>query len=187
VKVKFYTATCDDGYTGLLGEGRVPKNDRKMEAIGALDEANAALGMVRAVSVPEVEKQTILRIQRDLYTLMSEVAATPATVQRFRVIGAEKVTWLEVNIDRLSAQVQIPKEFIIPGDTANGALVDLARTIVRRAERRLADLFFEKELENIHLLRYLNRLSSFLFVFEIHQNIYGGVEKISMAKERKTE
>ncbi len=183
---KFYTTKGDDGYTGLLGEGRVPKNDRKMEAIGALDEANACLGVARSICQPEAEKQTLLHIQRDLYYLMSEVASTPETAERFRKIDAERVSWLEEKTDRLSELVEVPKEFIIPGDIYSAAVVDHARTVVRRAERRLADLYFAGELENIQLLRYINRLSSYCFVLEIFLHKEDGAGKISLAKERKS-
>ena len=81
-----------------------------------------------------------MRIQRDLYGMMSEVAATPENVDKFRVIGSEQIIWLEVQTDYLSKQVEVPREFIVPGDSLAGAALDVARTIARRAERRLVVL-----------------------------------------------
>jgi cob(I)alamin adenosyltransferase len=179
----FYTKTGDDGYTGLLGEGRVPKEDPRLEAVGTLDEASAALGLARASCLDPRSAPLLLQAQRDLYGLMTEVAATPENASRFRSIDAEKVTWLEQQTDLLSSQVEMPKEFILPGDSPASAALALARTIVRRAERRVAQLLHAGELENLHLLRYLNRLSSLCFAFELVENQAAGNTKPTLAKE----
>ncbi len=110
----FYTKTGDDGFTGLLGEGRVPKEDPRLEAVGTLDEATAALGLARASCQDAHSAPLLLQVQRDLYGLMAEVAATPENASRFRSIAAEKVTWLEKQADQLSSQVEMPKEFHYP-------------------------------------------------------------------------
>ena len=167
---RFYTTTGDDGYTGLLGEGRVAKEDARIEALGAIDEAMAALGMARAASKARQTGKLLLVVQRDLYNLMAEVSATPANAAKFRQVGAARVTWLEEQADSLSSQVEVPREFILPGDTLGGAALDLARTVVRRAERRVSGLLHRGEIENTALLRYLNRLSSLCFVLELLEN-----------------
>ena len=177
----FYTQTGDDGYTGLLGEGRVAKHTPRLEAIGALDEATAALGLARATCQAAPTAALLLTAQRDLYHVMAEVAATPENAARFRAITTERVTWLEQQTDALSAQVALPKEFILPGDSASGAAMALARTIVRRAERRVAQLIHAGEIENGELLRYLNRLSSLCFVLELLENGAAG-QATSLAK-----
>ncbi|HEY2982270.1 MAG TPA: cob(I)yrinic acid a,c-diamide adenosyltransferase [Anaerolineales bacterium] len=178
----FYTAKGDDGTTGLLGEGRVPKYHARMEALGALDEASAALGMARALTrVPET-LPVILEAQRDLYKFMAEVAATPANAERFRTIDKARVHWLEEQTELISRRVEIPKEFILPGDTAGGAALSQARAIVRRAERRVVALFDAGEISNPDLQRYLNRLSSLCFVLELLENQSAGQET-SLAKE----
>lgn len=180
--MSFYTTKGDDGSTGLLGEGRVPKYHARMEALGALDEASAALGVARAQAAGEGSGEVILQAQRDLYKLMAEVAATPENAERFRTIGPERVEWLEQQTDRLSQTVEVSKEFILPGDTPGGAAVSLARAVVRRAERRVVALFDAGEVKNEHLQRYLNRLSSLCFVLELVENRAAG-RSTSIAKE----
>ncbi|MBI5943970.1 MAG: cob(I)yrinic acid a,c-diamide adenosyltransferase [Chloroflexi bacterium] len=177
----FYTATGDDGTTGLLGEGRVPKYHARMEAIGALDEASAALGLARAQCSAPQTAPVLLEAQRDLYKLMAEVAATPENAQRFHFINQERVSWLEKQTDELSAGVEMPKEFILPGDTLGGAALSMARAIVRRAERCVVNLFDDEVVVNPDLQRYLNRLSSLCFVLELLENQFAG-KKTSLAK-----
>ncbi len=174
-KSPFYTATGDDGTTGLLGEGRVPKDDPRMEAVGALDEATAALGLARAHARAPRTRTLLLEVQRHLYHLMAEVAATPENQARFRGITSEQVAWLEAQIAALEEDVPPPKAFIVPGDSPGGAFLDLARTVVRRAERRVAALLRNGTLENSALLAYLNRLSSLCFVLELLENQTAGV------------
>jgi cob(I)alamin adenosyltransferase len=179
----YYTRTGDEGFTGLLGEGRIPKYHLRMEAVGTVDEATAALGVARAACRTEQAKTTLLVAQRDLYHLMAELSATPQNAARFRVIDAERVNWLEQQADALGAQVNMPREFIIPGDTTAGAALDLGRAIVRRAERLLAQLLHNLEIENPDLLRYLNRLSSLCFVLELYENQAAGQDSPTLAKE----
>lgn len=172
--MNFYTRKGDDGYTGLLGEGRVPKNHPRPEAVGAVDEANSALGLARAsCSAPQIAP-LILEVQRHLYLLMAELAATPEEAGKFHAMDSAKVSWLEARIDELSQLVSLPKEFIVPGDSAGGAALDLARTVVRRAERRAAGLYHMGQISNGELLNYLNRLSSLCFVMELLENQHGG-------------
>ncbi len=179
---KFYTKNGDDGYTNLLGEGRAPKHAPRLEAIGAIDEASAALGMARALCLAPQSGPLLLAVQRDLYALMAEVAATPENAARFRKINAERVEWLEQQVDALGEWVTLPNEFILPGDVPASAAMALARTIVRRAERRVARLIHEESLENHHLLHYLNRLSSLCFVLELLENQASGKATPSLAK-----
>jgi cob(I)alamin adenosyltransferase len=113
--------------------------------------------------------------------LMSEVAATPENAQRFHFIDEARVDWLGKQTDELSEIVEMPKEFILPGDTLGGAALSLARAIVRRAERCVVSLFDEDEVLNPDLQRYLNRLSSLCFVLELLENQYAG-KKTTLAK-----
>ncbi len=177
-----YTTKGDDGTTGLLGEGRVPKYHGRIEALGALDEASAALGLARAHCAAAQSAPILLEAQRDLYKLMAEVAATPANAERFRHIDAARVRWLEEIIGALSQNMETPKEFILPGDTPGGAALSLARAVVRRAERRVVLLYDEGEITNPELQRYLNRLSSLCFALELHENQQAG-KPTSLAKE----
>ncbi len=162
---KVTTRTGDDGTTGLLGAARIAKWHPRMEAIGTLDEATSALGLARAqATVPDV-RDAILALQRDLYLLMGELA-TPA--ENYEQLGlrvtAEHVGGLDQQLDRFKARVQIGNQFIIPGATVAGAALDLARTIVRRAEREVARLLYDAIIANRDTMRYLNRASDLVFV-----------------------
>ena len=179
---QFYTRTGDDGFTGLLGEGRVPKYHPIPETVGTVDEATAALGMARATCEAEQSAPLILAIQRDLYHMMAEISATPENAERFRVIDEERVSWLEAQTDAIGALVEMPQEFIVPGDSPAGAALALARTITRRAERMVAQLMHSGEIENQELLRYLNRLSSLCFALELLENQAFGKSSPTLAK-----
>jgi cob(I)alamin adenosyltransferase len=176
-----YTRKGDDGTTGLLGEDRVSKDHPRIEALGALDEASSALGLARASCQAPRTPPILHEVQRDLYKLMAEVAATPENADKFKGIDAGRVTWLEEQADEIQTIVSMPKEFILPGDTPSGAALSLARAVVRRAERRVTELFTLEELANPELLRYLNRLSSLCFVLELLENQTAG-KSTSLAK-----
>ena len=180
--MRFYTTKGDDGTTGLLGEGRVTKYHARIEAVGTLDESTTALGLARAQYLDPRSGGIILEAQRDLYKIMAEVAATPENAEKFRMIDASRVTWLEEQTDAISEIVEMPKEFILPGDSLAGAALSLARAIVRRAERRVVELRDEQEVSNLDLQRYLNRLSSLCFVLELLENIAAG-HQTTLAKE----
>ena len=180
---RFYTKTGDDGYTSLLGKGRAAKYAPRIETIGAIDEANAAIALARAVCQNSQTSSILMAVQKDLYHLMAEVAATPENGPQFRVIDNQRIIWLESTIDVISTTVNIPDEFIIPGDSMAGAAIDLARTIVRRAERHIAQLIHSKKLENPELLHYMNRLSSLCFVLELLENQTAGIDHTTIAKE----
>lgn len=182
MSMPFYTRRGDDGTTGLLGAGRVSKDDLRVEAFGTVDEAGAFLGLARSLSRAPETNSLLLQVQRDLYGLMGELAATPENAARFRVIDSQRVAWLEAQVDTLTALVNVPKEFIIPGDRAEGAALSVARTVVRRAERRVVSLFQQGGFENQDLLRYLNRLSSLCFLLELRENQFAGNDQISLAK-----
>jgi cob(I)alamin adenosyltransferase len=180
---RFYTKTGDDGYTGFLGKGRTPKYNHRIETIGAIDEANAAIALARTWCLSPKSSTILQQVQKDLYNLMAEVSASPENAHQFRKINAERVSWLEFQTDQISLEVDLPDDFIIPGDSKSGATIDLARTIVRRAERHIAYLYHKKMIENADLLHYMNRLSSLLFVLELLENQTGGTQKLSLAKE----
>jgi cob(I)alamin adenosyltransferase len=179
---RYYSRTGDDGYTGIIGEDRLPKNHPRLEAIGTVDEASAALGMARAACQLPHTAELLLTIQRDLYNFMAEIAALPEHADRFRMIDEDRVTWIEQQIDLVSDMVALPREFTISGDSPAGAALNLARTIVRRAERRLTGLTHQGEIENPHLLHYLNRLSSLCYVLEGYENASTGKDQ-TLAKK----
>lgn len=183
---KFFSGRGDDGTTSLLGDERVPKFHRRPEAYGAIDEASAALGLARSLSVDAASQRAAAQAQRDLYGLMSEVAATPDNAEKFRSVGPERVEWVESQIEYFGKRVALPQEFIIGGDTRAGAAFDMARTVVRRAERRVVKLFHDGDVENASLVAYLNRLSSLCFVLALWENVQGGVDQPSLAKGPET-
>lgn len=162
---KVTTGTGDAGYTSLLGEQRVPKYDDRPEAFGTVDEATSALGLARASTTDETVREAILQIQRDLYILMAELATPPEHLDAVGVrVTESQVAWLEALERDLQSRVSIPNRFIIPGDTVEGATLDLARTVVRRAERLVARLHHSGTVANVEPLRYLNRLSDVVFI-----------------------
>jgi len=178
----FYTSKGDDGTTNLLGEGRVAKYHARIEAVGTLDESSAALGQARAQCLDPRSGPILIDAQRDLYKLMAEVAATPENAERFHFIDEARVAWLEKQTDTLSEIVEMPREFILPGDSLAGAALSLARAIIRRAERRVVELYDTEEVINPDLQRYLNRLSSLCFVLELLENKAAG-HQTTLAKE----
>ena len=180
---RFYTTDGDDGTTGLLGDQRVKKYHPQPEAYGDVDETQAALGIARALMQGDDAAQLILRIQRDLYHMMAELAATPEAAGRFRVIDTERVSWLETQTDTYGAQLNLPKAFTVSGDTQSGAALDVARTVTRRAERRVVQLLDEGYIENEELVRYLNRLSSLLYVLSRYEDALSGQSAVTLAAD----
>jgi cob(I)alamin adenosyltransferase len=162
---KVTTGTGDTGYTGLIGEQRVPKYDPRPDTFGTVDEATSALGLARAATKDQKVKDLILAIQQDLYLLMAELATPPENYEKmgFRVT-ADHVHRLEQQEEALKREVEIPNKFVIPGDTPDGAALDLARTIIRRAERMAVKLLHDGVIENKELVVYLNRLSDLVFI-----------------------
>lgn len=182
---KFYTGTGDDGKTGILGEGRVEKFDLRMEALGTLDELSATLGLARSLQDDKELSQRIIMLQRKLYELMAEVAASAENEGKFAQFTAETLESLEAQIDEITSRVEVPAGFIIPGESPASAAIALSRTITRRAERRVAELLARGDLKNQYLLVYLNRLSSLFFIMELESINTQAAKKPLMAKEKK--
>lgn len=163
--MKIYTRKGDDGTTGLLYGGRVSKHSARPEAYGQLDEAQAFLGVARAHAEPGGELNDILTgIQRDLWVLMADLATDAANRAKLTpgatLATAEMVTPLEAMIDDIGTRFEAPTEFVIPGGTVVAAHLDVARTVVRRAERVAVAL----APESAAALAYLNRLSDLLWI-----------------------
>jgi cob(I)alamin adenosyltransferase len=174
---RIYTRTGDAGETGLIGGRRVAKDDLRVEAYGALDELNSLIGAVRAALRSEADSQADLdttfdQIQRDLFTLGAEIAAPGKDAGGPR-IGAADVEALERLIDRFDAALPELRAFILPGGAPAGALLHIARTVARRAERRVVSLSRSEPL-NPEVLRYLNRLADLLFVLARTVNARAG-------------
>lgn len=158
--MKIYTRSGDDGTTGLLYGGRVGKDSALPEAYGAVDEAQAALGVVRAeLRAGHELHELVIGLQRDLWVLMAELATDPANRHKLSpgssLVTGEMVERLEVLIDEVSERFEPPTEFVIPGQNRIAALLDVARTVVRRAERRTLPAAPPPS----QTVPYLNRLS----------------------------
>ena len=161
----------DRGFTSLRGGQRIPKSGPRPDAYGTLDEASSALGMARASARKPRTGEIILNIQKDLLLLGAELAAEPEDLARFGgQITSRHVARLERCLDELQGKVPLKNEFVYPGEAFSGAAVDLARTIIRRAERKAAGLFHQKVISNPQVLRYLNRLADLLFVLARYED-----------------
>lgn len=156
--------TGDDGTTGLLGGGRVPKDDPRVEAFGTVDEASSALGLARSLSSHARVTSICEELQRGLYAVGAELGTNPDADKNFVVTGPAEVTRLEVLMSELESEATMPDGFILPGATPASAALDLARAITRRAERRCVTLGRSGDLHNPEISRWLNRLSLLLFV-----------------------
>jgi cob(I)alamin adenosyltransferase len=165
---RIYTRKGDDGTTGLWYGGRVPKTDARTEAYGSIDEAGAALGVARSLCGADARLAAdLLRLQRELFVAGAELATAPEAAERLED-GVSRVTdamvdALEPLIDRYMEQVDLPPKFVIAGGTTLSAQLDLARTAIRRAERRVVALKEAEGLASPAVLRYLNRASDLTF------------------------
>src|SRR5437867_1486168 len=167
--------TGDEGYTDLMGPERVAKYDLRPETNGTLDEASSALGLARALSTQERVRELLRHVQHDLYLLMAEVATPTAQLEKLPYrITEDQADWLDTTIADLEPNLQLPKQFILPGASPASAAIDLARTIVRRAERHAVRLVHEGRMPQGQVLRYLNRLSSLLFVLARYEESASG-------------
>jgi cob(I)alamin adenosyltransferase len=183
-RVQIYTGKGDDGTTGLLYGGRVRKDADPIEVNGAVDEAQATLGMARAHGAGDPELDSLLvDLERDLYVLMAEVATLPENREKLApgvtLVTEEMVHSLEVHIDRLTETFAMPTEFVVPGQNLVAASLDVARTTVRRAERLAVAAGFEGSW----VIPYLNRLSDLVWTMARWQE----GEHFELAKARREE
>ena len=188
--VKIYTKKGDEGQTSLFGGQRVSKSDPRAEAYGTLDEACSVLGVVRAATQDEELRKVIHSIQEDLFLLGAELATVPEDRERLRVsqITPEHTARLEALIDERLAKIELPRAFIIPGSSSYiPALLDWARAVVRRSERQIVKLREARLLDNLEILKYVNRLGDLLFVLARYQEAVEGSSAIQWKGRRRTE
>jgi cob(I)alamin adenosyltransferase len=173
---KIYTRTGDSGDTGLVGGERRPKYDIRIEAYGDVDEANSAIGIARLHCKDNAHDLYLKRIQHDMFDLGADLATVMDDEQdkALRITDVQ-VTRLEQEIDAINESLSALESFVLPGGTAFAAHLHLARTIVRRAER-VACAAAEREVINPVAIRYLNRLSDFLFVLARAANNNGALD-----------
>jgi cob(I)alamin adenosyltransferase len=167
--VKIYTKKGDDGTTSLWYGGRVAKHHGRTEAYGALDEACAQLGVARALCGPDQAELAadLLRLQDDIFVAGAELATAPEAAQRLEDgisrTTEEMVAKLEAAIDRYMARVELPPQFVIPGGNQLSAQLDVARTTIRRAERRISALNEQGELSGETVIHFVNRASDLAY------------------------
>jgi len=165
------TGKGDDGTTGLLYGGRIAKDDPRTEAYGAVDEAVAVLGVAR-VALTQARlaelSDLVLRYQRELFVVGAELATNPTAVDRLQDgvtrVSEEMLNGVETDLARWEATVKMPREFIVPGETWASAELEVARTVLRRAERRIVALDRAVELDSPWVGSYVNRLADLLWV-----------------------
>ena len=178
--MKTFNKRGDQGETSLLYGGRVPKSDPRCEAYGTIDEAVSALGVARAASKNERTRDIVHRIQQELFIVGAELATVGEDYDKLAarnvVITDELVDRLERLIDELEAETPMPREFIIPGASPGSASLDLARAIIRRAERRATELRNNGLLVNERVLHYLNRLADLVFTLARYEEAHQGIE-----------
>ena len=165
---KIYTRTGDDGTTGLGDGSRVKKYERRIEAIGAVDELNSLLGLLLTRELPGEIHDSLTDIQHELFDLGGELSIPGRSA-----IAEQQVTRLETILDKFNADLPPLKEFILPGGSEASAVCHLARSVCRRAERRVIHLGEEEKL-NTAATKYLNRLSDLLFVLARALNVHAG-------------
>ena len=177
-EIKIYTKTGDDGTTGLVGGSRLKKYDLRLEAYGTVDELNAAIGLLRSYNPEDDIKDMLMRIQNKLFNIGSRLASDEKG-EEFTAnlaIKAQDITFLENAIDQFDKELPELKNFILPGGDLLVAQCHVARTICRRAERRIVE-FAEYEKVQTELIKYINRLSDFLFVLARITGLRRGVNE----------
>ena len=176
--MKIYTKTGDDGTTGLFGGDRVSKNDARVEAYGTIDELNASLGVARAAGVDAWTDAELGRIQSELFVAGAELACAEGKEAKLKMdlVSDAHIAALESGIDHAEGDLPPLKSFVLPGGSAGSAALHFARTVCRRAERRTLAAIGQHRV-----VRYLNRLSDYLFVLARRANAEAKVEDVPWA------
>lgn len=176
--MKLYTKTGDDGTTGLFGGGRVPKTSPRVAAYGTVDEANAAIGVARAIPLDAEVDRVLAQVQEDLFTLGAELACVPGKEGKLSMtlLGEADVERLEHAIDDADAASPTLRNFVLPGGSPQAAALHVARTVCRRAER--AVLAVDDAPVRREIVVYLNRLSDLLFALAREANVIAGVPDV---------
>ena len=160
--MKFYSGQGDDGITHIFRSGKISKSDSIIEAVGILDEASAFFSLAGVHLNEKGLKDLLVQIQHDLYLVMAEIAGDEKIE-----ISMARTHWLEEEIILWGKEVELPDEFTHAWRDPASALLNVTRAVVRRAERKIVDLFEKKQINNPEILRYLNRLSSLIYVLQL--------------------
>ncbi|MEX2536475.1 MAG: cob(I)yrinic acid a,c-diamide adenosyltransferase [Trueperaceae bacterium] len=185
--MKIYTRTGDEGTTGLYGGERVMKNDLRVAAYGAVDEANCAIGLARSFLRESDLDRALVEVQNALFDVGADLATPPNARQREHLlpITAEDVAWVENVIDHFANELEALASFILPGGDAGGSALHMARASVRRAEREVTALAQHAEV-GADLRAYLNRLSDLLFTLARVANVRTGVSETRLKAKGRT-
>ena len=177
--MKIYTRTGDDGTTGLFGGARVRKDDARVDAYGTVDEANGAIGVARAAGVPATVDEVLARVQDDLFVVGAELACAPGKEDklRMRLVDGADAERLEKAIDAAEEGLPPLKSFVLPGGSPGAAALHVARTVARRAERRVLEASRDTPVRR-EIVVYLNRLSDLLFTLARRVNHDAGVPDV---------
>ena len=183
--MKIYTKTGDDGTTGLFGGARVRKDEARVEAYGTIDELNSIVGLARAGEVPGEIDTVLAGVQEDLFVVGAELATIAGKEDKLSIelLGGARTALLEGAIDRIEASLPPLTSFVLPGGSPAGARLHQARTVCRRAERRVLTASAATPIRP-EILIYLNRLSDFLFVAARSANQIAGVPDVPWAPRR---
>ncbi|MGH2363629.1 MAG: cob(I)yrinic acid a,c-diamide adenosyltransferase [Chloroflexota bacterium] len=177
--------TGDDGTTGLFGHERVPKDHLRPESYGTIDEATSALGVVKQSGVEPRTLAMVEDVQQDLYYIMGEIATTAENLDKLKVlVGQQQLDKVNAYCAEIEDAITIPNQFVLPGGCLASAQLDVARTIIRRAERVCVTLVREGLSDNRFILRYLNRLSTLLYLLARYEDDRKGV-LLALTKRKK--
>ncbi|GHV67547.1 cobalamin adenosyltransferase [Bacteroidia bacterium] len=186
--MKIYTKTGDSGTTSLIGGARVPKNSLRLEAYGGVDELNSFLGMIRSFPIARAYTDDLVKIQNTIFNIGGNLATAPSQTARKvpLTVTEDDIVFLEERIDTLTAQLPVLNSFVLPGGEPASASCHVARTVCRRVERRILDMYDEYEVKSQatnpqqrdgNVLKYINRLSDYLFVLARKLTVDAGVEE----------
>lgn len=182
--MKIYTKRGDSGSTSLFGGTRVPKSSARIKAYGTVDELNSMIGLGASYDISEQGSTWTKKVQEDLFVLGADLATPPSANTRIARIDEDAITYLENAIDTMEEKLPALKNFILPGGSPAGATFHLARTVCRRAERAAVSCSETEEISGL-TIKYLNRLSDFLFVLARFENKQSGTKEEIWKPERQ--
>ncbi len=182
--MKIYTRKGDSGETSLFGGSRVSKSSLRIEAYGTVDELNSVIGLAASYSLSPKGTVWVKKVQEFLFVLGADLATPPSSDTRIERIGEEEIEILEQSIDEMEEELEPLKNFILPGGARAGATLHVARTVCRRAERAAVACGSEEKISD-HTIKFLNRLSDFLFVLARYENKYDATPEEVWKPERQ--
>lgn len=182
--MKIYTKRGDQGNTSLFGGKRVDKSSPRIKAYGTVDELNSLIGLAAAYSLSDQGRKLVKKVQEDLFVLGSDLSTPFDYKERIERLDESSVNFLEKAIDEMEQELEPLKNFVLPGGSKQGATLHYARTVCRRAERAVVECAKQEEVSEI-TVKFLNRLSDFLFVLARFENKQAGVSESVWKPERK--